>query len=160
MMPAKHEILEAVEEARVLGVFGGLCKKYSQSADLKRLRNIYARTDNPLKTTSAIVERDANTYLSLAEVARLHELIMAFLRKSSFRRSISVSEREGLLKKQRYRCAFCNAPIDSHAHADHIVPFKYVGDELSDNFQMLCSNCNTKKNADLFYQIKFLLGLV
>ena len=159
MLHPEHVILEKLEEAQVLGVFLKYCERYSTPSDLQKLRNIYFRTNNPVNTTKAIATRDFDADLTLESAQRLHELVMAHLKKTNYRRQIPIIERNQLLKKQDYKCAICNHPIDMHAHADHIVPFKYVGDELDDNLQMLCSECNTKKNASLFFQINYFLGL-
>lgn len=68
--------------------------------------------------------------------------------------------KNSLLITQNHKCAICNIMINESAPADHIVPFKYVGDELSDNIQMLCKKCNEKKSDSIDYQIRFLLKLV
>ena len=160
MESIEHVKLGVLEEADVLIMFKAFCEKNSTTADLQRWRNIFYRTSNPLMAISAMINRDFDSALSDNETKRLYELITAYLRKSNYRKSIDESVKKPLLIKQGFKCSICDIPIDIHAHADHIVPFTYVGDELEDNLQMLCSDCNLKKNADLFYQIKYLRGLV
>lgn len=88
----------------------------------------------------------------------MHTLVQAFLAKSTYRKPISDETRKRLLEAQHYSCAICGQSIDMHAHADHIVPFAYVGDELPDNLQMLCAHCNEAKRESIDYQIRYLLN--
>ncbi|MBR5553923.1 MAG: HNH endonuclease [Clostridia bacterium] len=43
------------------------------------------------------------------------------------------------------------------SHLDHIIPWDYVGDNLSDNYQMLCEICNTRKGTSTYFEISMLL---
>lgn len=150
----------AIKEARNLGLFKTFCDKNSTASSCQRLRTIYRRTGDPIKTTQHIFASELNEVLSNTDANRLYGLITAFLKKSDYRKSIEFSVRKSLLQKQSRRCAICGCSIDIHAHVDHIVPFRFVGDELDDNLQMLCADCNWKKNASLDYQIRFFLKLV
>ncbi len=153
-------LLSSIEEAKVLGVFKNICNDYSKPADKKSLRNIMAVSPNKKNTVKMIVSRKYSTTIDDQQTDRLIELIQAFLKKSDYRKKISTELRDKLLVSQHYKCSFCGCSVDSTAHADHIVPFKYVGDELKDNLQMLCGNCNEKKSDSIDYQIRFLLKLV
>ena len=115
---------------------------------------------SPKNSIMKLVEREYGETLSDEKIDRLLLLVNAFLNKSSFRKVIDDSIRIKLLNQQNYKCAFCGKKIDINSHADHIVPFKYVGDELENNLQMLCSNCNEKKNDSIDYQIRYLLKIV
>lgn len=158
-MNDERELNNALEESVVLGLFKAFCENNNSVDKLKRLRNIYARTLNPVKTTKQLIVNELNEELSDDYADRMTELIEAFLNKKSYRESISSDLKKKLLTKQKNKCAICGTIIDIHSHADHIVPFKYVGDELKDNLQMLCSDCNLEKNASIDYQIKYLLKL-
>ena len=153
-------ITKNLEEAKVLKLFKKMYEDYSDLEAKSKLRNIIANSTNKNNTIEQIVIRRYNEELNELQIERLLELIKAFLIKSDYRKSIPYEKRIDLLKIQDNHCALCGITIDESAHADHIVPFKYVGDELKDNIQMLCSNCNLKKNASIDYQIRFLLGLV
>lgn len=151
-------LLDAINEARVLGAFKQFCEDYSN--DKQKLRNILANSTDKENTVTVMAKRDYGFELDCDQARRMLNLLTAFLKKSSFRKTITIEIREKLLNHQNYECAFCHKTIDLAAHADHIVPFKYVGDELQDNLQMLCTSCNEKKNDSLDYQIKVLLKLV
>ena len=101
-----------------------------------------------------------NISLADSEVKRMYCLIKAFLSKSALRKNIHAETKRDLLKKQNYKCKLCGSVIDLNSHTDHIVPFKYVGDELNENLQMLCEHCNKSKNASIDYEVKALLKLV
>lgn len=153
-------ILDAINEAQLLGIFKDFCEKNKTPLSKNRLRNILANSSNEGKAISNIIAREYNEQLNDIELERMIELIKAFLKKSEFRKSISDELKIKLLTSQEYKCMFCGESISLNAHADHIVPFKYVGDELKNNMQMLCSSCNEKKNDSIDYQIRFLLKLV
>ena len=153
-------LLDSIEEAKTLGIFKNICNDYSNSIDKNRLRNIIAISPDKHNTVKQIVIRKYYTDMNDQQVDRMLELIQAFLRKSEYRKNIPIEIREKLLIKQDYKCSFCGKHIDISSHADHIVPFKYVGDELDDNLQMLCGTCNEKKSDSIDYQIRFLLKIV
>lgn len=153
-------LLNSVEEAQILGIFKNICDNYMKPYLKNSLRNILAVSTNQSDTIKNIVNHKYNLKISEQEANRLLDLVKAFLCKSNYRKAISKDLKEKLLVEQNYECSFCKHPIDISAHADHIVPFKYVGDCLNNNLQMLCSDCNKKKNDSLDYQIKFLLKLV
>lgn len=153
-------ILNSINEAQLLGIFKAICIDYSDPIQKNKLRNILAYSSDEERTLSKIIERDYNKLLCEEERARMLSLVKAFLNKSEYRKSISVETKNNLLVLQDFKCEFCGKTISLNSHADHIVPFKYAGDELNDNLQMLCSDCNEKKKDSIDYQIRFLLKLV
>lgn len=153
-------LLDSIEEAKTLGIFKNICNDYSNPIEKNRLRNIIARSPDKHNTIKQIVIRKYSTDMNDQQIDRMLELIQAFLKKSEYRKNIPIELRERLLIKQDYKCPFCGKCIDISSHVDHIVPFKYVGDELDDNLQMLCGTCNAKKSDSIDYQIRFLLKIV
>lgn len=153
-------LLNSLKEAHILGIFKNICEDYLQASERNKLRNMIAISTNKTCTIKSIVMRKYNIEVDDYESTRLLELIQAFLHKSDYRKAVSKEIKEKLLIEQNYKCSFCGRSIDISAPADHIVPFKYVGDCLKDNLQMLCSKCNDKKNDSLDYQVRFLLNLV
>ncbi len=154
----ENNILAVLDEAFVLGSFKSFCDKNSSIESKQRLRNILSRTTNPINTIKQIIGDEMGN-ISDIQAIRMHELITAFLNKSSNRKKVSIDEKKRLLALQNYKCKFCGCNINESDHLDHKVPFVYVGDELKNNKQMLCSHCNKKKNKSLYYQIKVYLNL-
>ena len=153
-------LINTLQETRNLGLFKAFCKKNSSKDAQQRIRNIYSHTNDPIETTKNIFSNEFSETLSDSNANRLYVLITSYLKKSIYRKSIGDSLKKSLLQNQYHHCAICGCDIDMHAHIDHIVPFKFVGDELANNLQMLCTDCNLKKNASLDYQIRFLLKLI
>ena len=151
---------KALKEASILGAFKKFCNIYNNVDKKTKLRNILNKSCDINSTIEIIFKNEVGFDIEAGEINRMYELIEAFLRKSSYRQRISESIKKELIIKQGYKCAICGKPIDVKAHADHIVPFIYVGDELNNNLQMLCSHCNESKNKSIDYQIRFLLNLV
>ena len=84
--------------------------------------------------------------------------IGAFFRTGDPRKKYDDDFREALTQKQNNKCAVCGKNISSRtSHLDHIIPWDYVGDNLSDNYQMLCEICNTRKGTSTYFEISMLL---
>lgn len=155
-----EKILNDIEETKILSIFKNIYNDYSDYKEKNTLRNMLSISPDKLVTLKQIIKRKYDSNFSEMQLKRLSELVEAFLKKSEYRKSIPEELRNSLLITQNYKCAICNTMINESAPADHIVPFKYVGDELSNNIQMLCKKCNEKKNDSIDYQIRFLLKLV
>lgn len=160
MKKIREKISSNINDAIILGYFKSFCDNHSSVNGKQRLRNMLRNSTNNTKTIARIFHYEMKIELNEAECNRMGQLVDSFLNKSTYRKKIDDSEKKILLHSQSSCCAICKSVIDIHAHADHIVPFKYVGDELAENIQMLCSCCNKKKNANIDYQIKYLLKLV
>lgn len=153
----EKKLTTAIEEAKILGKFKSFCEKNENPSSQNRLRNIISRTQNKENTIKSIFINEMKMELTDEQAERMLELVVAFLKKSNFRKPIPASVKTELLRKQNYKCNFCDCKINLSDHADHIVPFKYVGDELQNNLQMLCSHCNKSKSSNIDYEIKMLL---
>ncbi len=156
MEVTKERVLSAVDEAIVLQHFKTFCDRYSSAKDRQRLRNILYRSPS-IENSVKNIFKNLDIELPADECRRMCELVTAFLRKSPYRSSVDDFERKVLLKKQNYKCGICGEPVDIRAHVDHIVPFKYVGDKLADNFQILCPQCNLSKNENMDYEVRYLI---
>lgn len=156
-MRMNQRMKECIQEVLLLSIFKSFCEKNESKDDQRKLRNIYSHSTNPLETTKNLIVNELQEVISLDDAEKMHELITAFLKKSVHRKGVSDTVKSSLLTKQNGKCAICGCAIDIHSHVDHIVPFKYVGDELEDNYQMLCANCNLKKNDSIDFQIRYLL---
>lgn len=158
-MSLQKKILSAIDEATLLRNFKLFCEKNNDILSKQRLRNIISRAKNGNGAIKSIFINQMQVELSDEQSQRMYDLIVAYLNKSNYRKSIPIEEKKRLLAKQNNKCRFCGCNIDLSAHADHIVPFKYVGDELNENFQMLCSHCNEEKGASIDYEIRVLLHI-
>ena len=70
---------------------------------------------------------------------------------------------EELFKEQNGKCAVCGENLGDNwsiIHVDHIIPWALVGDELKDNYQVLCETCNESKSANTDYIFKNLIKLI
>ena len=159
MEHTKDKLLPAWHEAIFLSRFKAFCNANSSPRAKQRLRNMFYDSSDIPGTVYALFS-NSNMALSKSECIQMTQLLYAFLNKSTIRNPIDLAVREDLLRKQDCKCAICKSPIDIHAHADHMIPFKYVGDRLDNNLQMLCPHCNKQKNESIDYQIRYLLKLI
>jgi len=105
-----------------------------------------------------LFKKTINVHLEDYEFQWLVNLVNAYLRKSNDRKRITEQIKSVILIKQDYKCIACHAPIDKNKmQVDHYIPFKYVGDELQDNFVGLCEACNKSKGANLLFLFKVFL---
>ena len=97
--------------------------------------------------------------MSQEDITWIDGCLRAALRKKETRKSISKEIRTGIWNKQNKRCALCGKPLNlSNAQLDHIIPWDFVGDELNDNYQILCARCNKQKNNRSATNIKQIIS--
>lgn len=154
------EMIKSLDEAKLLGIFKSICDNNSTSAERKKLQNILFFSSDKKHTIKLIVHRNYNAELTDSECEKLLILLDAYFKKNKYRKSLDMNQKKKMLIAQDNRCAICNCKILHEYHADHIIPFKYVGDVLKNNWQILCPHCNEKKSANMDYQIKYLLNLI
>ena len=119
--------------------------KSDKALTLKVKKMFFSTSD--LSATKKVVKRICDCELSDDDLLWMSTCIKAFLDKKDKREIIPDTVKMSLLEKQQYRCAICGVKIDrSSVRVDHIIPWDYVGDELKENYQALCSNCNLHKS--------------
>ena len=127
--------------AKKMGLGRGL------SAILPDVEEVVESVGHQLPTT--IVPADAVVELNLGDIDP---------NRDQPRKKFDDEFREALTQKQNNKCAVCGKNILSRtSHLDHIIPWDYVGDNLSDNYQMLCETCNTRKGTSTYFEISMLL---
>ena len=87
-----------------------------------------------------------------APALRGQDIIDEFLANGNERITLDLG---GGVEEAVTKCAICNCEIDENSsHLDHIVPFKMVGDELENNLQLLCGECNLSKSGSINFYLK------
>ena len=139
-------------------ILGGLCEKSKKSKQFEQyLRNEFRTFNNEL-ATKRVLEKTYGLMLTDSGNRWLSKCLVAFLRKKSRNLSLVNALREPLWEKQNNQCAFCGKKLKlSETHVDHIIPYDYVGDELEDNYQILCSDCNEHKSNHVGIAMKKLI---
>ena len=143
----RDQLFEAMHMDIRETIFKEICKKMKSDPDFycQVKKTFFSKKD--LKAAEMVVRRTCHCSLPEEDISWMAEWLKAFFSKRDKRRAIGVDEKRQLLHKQNLRCAICGAPIDEKtAHVDHIIPWDYVGDNLCDNLQGLCSNCNQTKS--------------
>ena len=110
-------------------------------------KKVFFLTSNDVEATRKVVDRACGCKLSDGDTLWMKDCIKAFFAKKSTRDVIPLEEKEKLVKKQRGKCAICSRTITlQNMHVDHIIPWDYVGDNLKNNYQGLCADCNLSKS--------------
>lgn len=68
-------------------------------------------------------------------------------KRSSAPGTHSIEDIKRILRQQKCKCAYCRASIKAKYHVDHIVPLAKGGSNWPRNLQLLCVDCNIRKNA-------------
>lgn len=111
------------------------------------VRKIYYNTTDNILASKKIVQMVCNSTLPERDLKWIDMCIRAYFHKKRIRKPVKNDIKIKLWENQNARCAICKKPITiDESHVDHIVPWDYVGDELSDNYQILCSECNEHKS--------------
>ena len=138
------------------------CDMKDKTYDLK-VRSFYRNTFNDIETTRAIFLNNYGKNLNDDEAAQMTKWVSARLKKKATRDVIPDSVKTELKEKQNGKCAICGNNLGddlSQIHVDHIVPWVLVGDELDNNYQDLCRDCNLKKNKQVDYMYKKIVKIV
>lgn len=150
--------LQKLHRTLLLGVFEVVCKemkKQNKKAEEKERFRTYKDKAIP---TKRIIARYAGCTLGDDDYIELSKLLTAFFRTGDPRKKFDDTYREQLIKRQNGCCTICHAKITSKdAHLDHIIPWDYVGDNLDDNYQMLCETCNERKGTATYFEFSMLL---
>ncbi len=150
--------LEKLYRALLLSVFEVVCKEIKKQGVKTMEKENFRKFKNKVIPTRGIVARYAGCQLPDEDYAEMARLLTAFFRTGSPRKKFQDDYREQLIKRQAGQCAICHAPITAKgAHLDHIVPWEYVGDNLEDNYQMLCGICNQRKGTAAYFEFSMLL---
>lgn len=144
----EEALFAALHKDILESILSEICEymKSSDSAYIS-IKKIYYRSSSDIDAVKQIIQKICHLSLSEQDYKWLNNCIKAFMKKKSYRTHFSHSFRKELWNKQEQKCYICGKEIlAEEGHVDHIVPWDYVGDELDDNYQVLCSDCNLHKS--------------
>ena len=154
----ESELEEKLYHTLILGVFEALCKDMIKCNKTTEEKERFRKSSDKAIATKRLVSKYIGCNLSNNEHEIIAKYLHAFFSKESNRKIFDNDYKKAILKRQDHRCAICKVKIElSNSHLDHIIPFKYVGDVLSDNYQMLCETCNTRKGTATYFELSMLL---
>lgn len=145
---AAPAIFEALHQDFLGDLLRSLCIYMKEDPEhLLTLRTIYHRNHNNIDAMRQIVTLVFHFSLPEQDLSWLDRCVRAYFHKKNHRIPPDAATRHSLWHKQHGRCAICGGSIEeSSFQVDHIIPWDYVGDELPDNYQALCSTCNLRKS--------------
>jgi 5-methylcytosine-specific restriction endonuclease McrA len=120
---------EQRSEKRERRTASGASKRYyARNSERHRALTAQWKTENP----------ERNKAISQARRAREQNADGAF----------TAEEYAEVLRRQKYRCAYCRADLRKTGdHADHVVALSKGGTNHISNIQACCPACNLKKHA-------------
>ena len=142
------QLLDAVYKDILELIFKEIVNKLEYNKTLyKQVKDLYFKNDNELLVVNSIVLNICYCKLSNKELEQINIWLKAFLNKRDERQDFPIELRRSLYKNQNGKCNLCHKQLkDNEGHIDHIIPFSYVGDEIDDNYQLLCNDCNWSKS--------------
>ncbi len=157
-------IKEEYQKAFLLNMFQKICAKMQIDASYKdSILDWFLQSDDSVSTACSIIQRTYNYEMSQSEAELMNSWFTAYRRKSNVRKAIPLRVKQDLYKKQAGKCAVCGEPLGQNwgvIHVDHIIPWVLVGDELDNNYQVLCHTCNQCKSSKTDFVFKSLMKLV
>lgn len=144
-------------------VFETICKEIKRRGKKTEELARFRKTKDHILVTKGIVARYVGCALEDEEYERIYKMLRAFFNKKGKDNRIAYPDgfKIRLLKEQKEVCPYCGKQIDlSNSHLDHIIPWDYVGDELDNNYQMLCTRCNEQKGTSSYFELSMLLRKV
>ena len=142
----------------LLGVFEVVCKEIKKHNTKATEKNRFRTFQDKVIPTKKIIKQYAGCELSNEDYEEMALLLAAFFSTGDPRKKFDTFYREQLTQKQGGQCAICKRNITAKcAHLDHIIPWDYVGDQLDNNYQMLCETCNERKGTATYFEFSMLL---
>lgn len=124
------------------------------------MRRLWHSFPDKAKATVVIMKTKYQQALSPAEAAEISMWIQAYFSRKPTRRPITAKEKSDMWSRQHGICPCCNRMMEndmSKNHADHLIPFTYVGDELKNNLRLTHAGCNLSKGSTMDYYLKVYL---
>ena len=147
------DFLDLTHKTMMLFILEDVCRIVKDKRN--QIVREYQKSSNNDLVTKRIVKMYCGVELPSNDTSIMTQWIINFLTKMDKRASISKEKKMELLKEQCYLCACCGTRIDlNNSHCDHDIPWTFVGDELDDNYQMLCTYCNEHKSSRPYYMLK------
>lgn len=112
----------------------------------KKAKQYYFKYDN-VEAARRIILFVCNLKVTDEDIKWFDKCFKSYFNKKDRRSKIPQEVKMKLLTEQKMKCAKCGTDISlATVHVDHIIPWDFVGDELEDNLQGLCSDCNLHKS--------------
>ena len=153
------EILEKnIYDTLLFTIFEIVCLMMKDDIVKKNILSKFHASKDYLNLVKKIVFEYTGCRISDTESEIMEEWFIAYFRKNNIRKKYDIVVRKKLILEQHNRCALCKKEIElSDSHLDHIIPWDFVGDELENNLQILCPNCNERKCRRVDFQLKMLI---
>lgn len=154
-----NEIADLIIYNAILrGVFEEICKEIKRTESYKFEKTTLRNSIDPMHSTRIILKKYVGCELGDEEISTLYKWLSAFFKKRNQRTRVNPDIRNSLLRKQEWKCAICESSISlTSSHYDHIIPWDFVGDELENNYQMLCPSCNVRKGVSSYFEFSMAL---
>ena len=159
----EEDFARVVYNTLLNSIFETICKEIKRRGNKTEELARFRKTKDHILVTKGIVARYVGCTLEDEEYERIYIMLRAFFnKKEKDNRTVYPDGlKTRLLKEQKGMCPYCGKKIDiSNSHLDHIIPWEFVGDELDNNYQMLCSRCNEQKGTSSFFELSMLLRSV
>jgi hypothetical protein len=141
-----------------LSIFEVVCRLLKDKKIKSEVKSKLRNSRNKLLFMKEFILDTCGCKLSDDESEEILEWLNAYFRKRDVRVRYPSKLRETLLVEQKNECNICNTHITlSNSELDHIIPWVYVGDELSNNLQLLCSDCNKRKGKSIHFNLNMFL---
>lgn len=149
---------QKLHKTLLLGVFEVVCKEIKKQGSKTAERASFRKFKDKTIPAKRIIKQYAGCELASDDYAEMAILLGTFFNTGDPRKQFDAIYREQLTKKQGGKCNICKRTITAKgAHLDHIVPWDYVGDQLDNNYQMLCETCNERKGTAAYFEFSMLL---
>ena len=147
----KDQLNKAIHNDILEHIFELVCHKLNNDKNLYlKTKQLYFMSNNENYIVKQLIDKFYKIQLSSQDLTIINVWLHAYFNKNSERVDFSKGLKEKLTLYQQNKCAICHKHLDNnHTHIDHIIPFSYVGDELENNYQALCEDCNWKKSNNL-----------
>ena len=135
-----------------------ICDFIDKNSENKTMvKNIYRQRADSVVSTKLVVLQIAHCKLSHEDLVWMDKCIHAHFEKKENRKNL---KQIGICmwNSGKKNCEICGVPVTlENLNVDHIIPWDYVGDELQNNYQILCEHCNKTKSKNVSQALEKLI---
>lgn len=142
----RESVYKDILEAILNKIFYFMKKNKSNEIYIK---GIYRKRLDQILSTKLILKEITHCSLPKEDLIWLNKCLQAHFKKKDRRKSLKQIGIDLWLNGQK-NCKICGKHLNvNEINVDHVIPWDIVGDELENNYQILCEHCNKSKGAHI-----------
>lgn len=138
--------------------FQDLCERMKAAPRFElEIRRFWRSDPDKTHAAAAVMKTPCRQTPSREEAETFSLWMQAYFSRNTTRRPVTEAEKQAMWNRQHGICPCCGRIMGqdmSQNHADHLIPFTYVGDMLADNLRLTHAGCNLSKGSSMSHSLE------